>query len=110
MKQAKGQQQIPREQFTYLEDKNVYRGPEGHEAAYVDKQQVWRSGNERLTEYRYRMNAAHCSDCPLKAHCLRPTSKSRTLKRLERSQLIDDIFSEEWYDSGLRIEKHVVAQ
>lgn len=90
-KQAKGPQQISREQFTYLEDKNVYRCPEGHEAAYVDKQQVWRSGNERLTEYRYRMNAAHCSDCPLKAQCLRPTSKSRTIKRLEGSQLIDDM-------------------
>ena len=88
-KQAKGQQQIPREQFTYLEDKDAYRCPAGHEAAYVDQQQVWRSGNERLTEYRYRMNAAHCGDCPLKAQCLRPTSKSRTIKRLEGSQLID---------------------
>lgn len=88
-KQAKGQQQIPREQFTFLEVENAYRCPTGHEAKYVDKQQVWRSGNERLTEYRYRVSPVHCGDCPLKAQCLRPTSRSRTIKRLEGSELIE---------------------
>lgn len=88
-KQANGQQQIPRERFTYLEDKNAYRCPEGHDARFIDKQRVWRSGNERLTEYRYRMDESHCSDCPLRSQCLRPTSKSRTIKRLEGAELIE---------------------
>jgi hypothetical protein len=88
-KEANGPQQIPRERFTYIEDKDAYRCPEGHDATYVDKQQVWRSGNERLTEYRYRMDESHCSDCPLKSQCLRPTSKRRTIKRLEGAELIE---------------------
>lgn len=88
-KQANGQQQIPRDRFTYNVDKDVYRCPEGHDAAYVDKQQVWRSGNERLTEYRYRMDASHCGDCPLKSQCLRPKATRRTIKRLEGSELIE---------------------
>jgi transposase len=90
-KQAKGQQQIPREQFAFLKEENAYRCPAGHQANYVDKQPVWRSGNERLTEYRYRVSASHCGDCPLKAQCLRPTSKSRTIKRLEGAELIEDM-------------------
>jgi transposase len=90
-KQAKGQQQIPREQFAFLEEENAYRCPAGHQAKYVDKQQVWRSGNEHLTEFRYRVSPTHCGDCPLKAQCLRPTSKSRTIKRLEGANLIEDM-------------------
>lgn len=88
-KQTKRPQQIPRDQFTFLEKENAYVCPTGHLATYVDKQQVWRSGNERLTEYRYRVLPIHCGGCSRKQECLRTTSKSRTIKRLKGSELIE---------------------
>ena len=90
-KQTKGPQQISRDEFTFLEEENAYRCPMGHLAKYVDKQQVWRSGNERLTEHRYRVLPILCGSCSQKPECLRPGSKSRTIKRLEGSELIEDM-------------------
>lgn len=80
--------QIPREQFVFQATDNSYRCPEGQRLRYIDRTRLRRHSEQTLWEYRYRADPAACRACPLAAQCLRPTSASRTIKRLEGQELL----------------------
>lgn len=88
-KQATGETQIPRDNFTWNEQEQSYRCPNGHALKYVDRERKSRYGDRTLWEYRYRCSSEHCQSCPLMSQCLRPGASYRTIKRLEGQELVD---------------------
>jgi hypothetical protein len=86
---AKPNQQIPRSEFDWDDTEQCYRCPEGHRLDYRDRTRKQRHSGRQLWESRYRCDPAHCGVCPLANKCLRPGSKSRTIKRLEGQELLD---------------------
>lgn len=88
-KQAKPPRQIPREEFPWDESEQSYCCPQGHRLDYSDRTRKQRHGGRQLWEYRYRCDPVHCGSCPLADQCLRPGSRSRTIKRLEGQELLD---------------------
>lgn len=86
---AKPNQQIPRREFDWDDTEQCYRCPEGHRLDYRDRTRKQRHSGRQLWESRYRCDPAHCGACPLANTCLRPGSKSRTIKRLEGQELLD---------------------
>ncbi len=88
-KQAKDWVQMPREEFTFDQEKRSYQCPAGHELLYKDRTRKKRHGDRTLWESRYRCDRSHCQACPLMSQCLRPGSACRTIKRLEGQELVD---------------------
>lgn len=89
-KQAKKtDQQIPRSEFRFDAEQNSYECPAGHELRYCGRERKQRQGDRSLWQSRYRCDAELCQSCPLAAKCLRPSSTSRTIKRLEGQELLD---------------------
>jgi transposase len=87
---AKPNKQLPREQFIWDAKENCYHCPQGQRLSYVDRTRKRRHSDQSLWEYRYRAQPAQCRACPLAAQCLRATSASRTIKRLEGQDLLDE--------------------
>lgn len=88
-KKVRPPQRTPRSEFVWNEVEQNYRCPAGHTLEYAYRESKPRFGGERLWEYRYCCNAAHCAACPLAAACLQPGAKRRTIKRLEGQELLD---------------------
>jgi hypothetical protein len=86
---AKPNPQIPRTQFVWDAAEDCYHCPQGQRLSYVDRTRKRRHSDQTLWEYRYRADPALCRACPLAAQCLRPTSASRTIKRLEGQEHLD---------------------
>lgn len=89
-KAAKPDQQIPRDQFEWNEAEQCYRCPQGHPLKYDGRERKRRHSDRKLWEYRYRCDPVHCGNCPLASRCLRPGSASRTLKKLEGQELLEE--------------------
>jgi transposase len=89
-KQKNPPPQIPREEFVWDPVEKCYFCPQGHRLDYVDRTRKQRHSDHQLWESRYRCNPTHCQGCPLAARCLRPNSASRTLRRLEGQELLDE--------------------
>lgn len=87
---AKPTKQISRGEFKWEEQKQSYRCPRGKPLKYVGRTRKKRHSDHELWEYRYRCDPVHCSKCPLAKLCLRPGSASRTIKRLEDQELLDN--------------------
>jgi hypothetical protein len=81
--------QIPRDQFSFDTEQNLYRCPAGHELLYQSRNRKQRHGDRTLWESRYCCDPAHCASCPLAAQCLNPGKSRRMVKRLEGQELID---------------------
>lgn len=81
--------QIGREQFSWDEDAQSYRCPQGHLLHYQDRSRKQRHGDRHLWESRYRCPPQHCQGCPLAEQCLRNGATSRTIKRLDGQELLD---------------------
>jgi len=82
--------QIPRDQFEWNEAEQCYSCPQGHPLTYDSRERKQRHSDRKLWEYRYRCDPVHCGSCPLARQCLRPGSTSRTIKKLEGQELLDD--------------------
>lgn len=89
-KAIKPDRQIPRDQFEWNEAEECYRCPQGHPLEYDGRTRKQRHSDRELWEYRYRCDPVHCHGCPLAQQCLRAGSASRTIKRLEDQELLDD--------------------
>jgi len=88
-KKSQEVKQIPGEEFTWNEQEQSYRCPQGQEMNYVDRQRKQRHGDRTLWESRYRGDADVSGACPLMSQCLRPGATRRTIKRLEGQELVD---------------------
>jgi hypothetical protein len=89
-KKARPTQQISRDIFVWDEAEQCYRCPQGHRLKYQDRMRKKRHGGRHLWEYRYRCDSVHCGGCPLAKQCLRPGSASRTIKKREDQELLDN--------------------
>jgi transposase len=79
-----------REDFVWDAEHNLYRCPEGKILKYVDRERKKRRSDQIIWQSRYRTKADDCQGCPLLIGCLKKGATSKTLKRLEGQELIDD--------------------
>lgn len=88
-KKAKEQVQIPREDFTYDRERDVYICPVGQELRYEGRERKKRGGDQTLWQSRYRCTPDICGACTKRFECLRSGSSCRTIKCLEGQELLD---------------------
>ena len=62
--------------------------PAGHGMRQVSRSKDPRSDNRYVVELRFEQNESTCSQCPLASQCLSIESKRRTVRRLEKQELI----------------------
>lgn len=87
--QAKGESQIPHQEFTWNAAERTLCCPAGHRMTSRGRERKQRHGGRTLFEHRYECAASHCQVCPLAKKCLRSGSSRRTIKRLEGQELLD---------------------
>ncbi len=87
-KSASGEQQIPRDEFTYDAATNSYTCPAGHSLPYKDRHRKHRFGGRTLDQYRYQCSVLHCQACPQASRCL-AGGKARTIRRMDGEELLE---------------------
>ena len=89
-KQAeKGSPKITRDEFHWLEDKQTYRCPEGHELILTTSGRLKRHGGRYVQYQHFRCPPEHCTACPLRDRCTINPGKGRVVKRMDGQELID---------------------
>ena len=83
--------QLPKSKFTWLSDDATYVCPHGHRLEPEKASWVKRSGNQRLRNTTYRCSAEHCRVCPVRNTCTPTPDKGRTVSRLEKEELLDEL-------------------
>ena len=81
--------QIPKEDFRWQEQEQVYVCPEGHRLEKEYAEVVRRKGDEPLRVFTYRCPPEHCRSCPRQKHCARSPERGRTIKRSEYEELVE---------------------
>lgn len=87
-KSRSGEDQIPREEFTFDAEQNHYICPQGHRLEYKDREKKLRFGGRHLYQSRFQCSAQHCESCPLSSRCL-GGSGPRMVKRTEGEELLE---------------------
>jgi transposase len=82
----KKQGRFIRKDFSYDAAINTYRCPAGQSLQQTKK--LWKNVSGRV-EKRYLGSKATCGDCPLKASCLSPKAKYRTVYRWEHEEVLE---------------------
>jgi transposase len=80
------QARFTRKDFSYEAATNTYRCPAGQSLQQTKK--PWRNASGRV-EHRYLGSKATCGDCPLKASCLSPKAKYRTIYRWKHEEVLE---------------------
>lgn len=80
---------LPKEAFTWEEDAQQYRCPEGHPLTHIGKETKPESDGEPHVVFRFRCAPAHCSACPRQKECTTNPKRGRSLRRSEHQPLID---------------------
>jgi transposase len=82
--------QIPKSEFRWLEEEQAYVCPQGHRLEF--------STTTRSRRVRYDVQLRlytcppeHCQACPLRDRCTRNPQKGRTVSRLEREDLVEQL-------------------
>jgi transposase len=88
-RQAKPPKQIPRSRFEWNATEQTYRCPEGHLLKHTGRERRSRRNSEFVFEHRFQCPRELCQSCPLMSQCLRPSSSSRTIKRLEGQERLE---------------------
>jgi transposase len=89
-KQSKPEQKLPRDQFHFDTEQNLYRCPAGNPLPYRSRSRKQRHGDRKIWESRYSSDPADCASCSLAAQCLNKGKSRRMVKRLEGQELLDD--------------------
>jgi transposase len=85
----RGDDRIRKEAFTWLDEEQTYRCPQGHRLDYQGKQRKRRRGERHVVERRFHCAPRHCCACPLRQRCVRNPGTGRTVKRFEGEELVD---------------------
>jgi len=88
-RQAKPPKQIPLSRFEWNATEQTYRCPEGHLLKHTGRERRSRRNSEFVFEHRFQCPRELCQSCPLMSQCLRPSSSSRTIKRLEGQERLE---------------------
>lgn len=86
---VKNPTQIPKTQFTFDEEHNAYRCPQGHLMPFADYKYKPHADGANVRYNLYRCPAEHCQACPLASHCAKLPHKGRTIQRHPQQHLID---------------------
>ena len=76
---------IPKSQFTWDVDRQVYRCPEGHELGYLSSRTESRAGGQEVVLDLYRCPGKYCQACPRRVACTSKPVAGRTVSRASRS-------------------------
>jgi transposase len=79
--------QIPKSQFVWLAEEQVYVCPQGHRLTRIGQETRRRAEGRTLELTTYRCAPEHCQQCPLVKRCTE-SAKGRTIKRNEHEDLI----------------------
>jgi transposase len=82
--------QIPKTQFSYDRERDVYRCPEGHAMPFEDYKYKARPDGTNMRYKLYRCPAEHCRECPLAAKCAKLPDRGRTIQRHPQQERIDE--------------------
>lgn len=82
--------QIPKSEFTWLEDAQTYRCPEGHLLRYSCRVAAPRSGHEVVTLF-FVCPAEHCAACKRAKECTSSRKTGRQVSRMEKEELLDEL-------------------
>jgi len=87
-RRAKGpQRQIPKSQFVWLPQEQVYVCPRGHRLRRISQETRDRAEGRTVEVTTYRCPKEHCQECPLARRCT-SSANGRTIKRNEHEDLI----------------------
>ena len=93
-KSRSGEDQIPREEFSFDAQLNRYTCPQGHPLDYKDREKKLRFGGRHLYQSRYQCDVEHCQSCPLALRCLGgngpPYDQANRRRRVARSSASED--------------------
>jgi transposase len=81
--------QLPKTAFSWLEQEQTYRCPEGHWLHREQHRRVPRSGGQPVHLTLFRCPPAHCCPCPRRHTCTPTPEKGRTVSRLDNEELLD---------------------
>jgi transposase len=81
--------QIPKTQFKYDAERDVYWCPQGHELPFEQYKHQARADGTYQRYKIYRCPAEHCQACPVAATCAKLPDKGRTVQRHPLQELID---------------------
>ena len=82
--------QIPKSEFTWLEDAQTYRCPEGHLLRYTCRITAPRSGHEVVTLF-FVCPVEHCTACRRAKDCTSSRKTGRQVSRMEKEELLDEL-------------------
>jgi hypothetical protein len=80
---------IGKEHFTWIEDQNLYRCPEGHPMPWIGHQKRRQSDGQINVVHSYRCSPQHCRACPRQVACSTNPNRGRSIKRSEHEALVD---------------------
>jgi transposase len=86
---ARGEEQIPKDRFTFDPSIPGYRCPQGQVLKYRNRTTKQRANGEYFPLEIYQAEASDCARCPLQARCVRGGSGARTVRRQDHEELID---------------------
>ena len=83
--------QLPKSQFSWLVDEGTYMCPQGNRLRAERTTWVKRAGDQRLRNTTFRCPAEKCQVCPRQTDCTPTPDKGRTVSRLEKEELLDEL-------------------
>ncbi|MCH8048375.1 MAG: IS1182 family transposase [Planctomycetes bacterium] len=80
---------LPKSEFQWMQDEQVYVCPQGHRMGRVGQETRRQSGNRHLKIIQYRCPPQHCCTCPRQTSCTKNPKSGRTVKRNEHEDLVE---------------------
>jgi transposase len=86
----KKNKQIPKSEFTWLEDAQTYRCPEGHLLRYTRRIATPRFDHEVIT-LLFVCPVEHCTACNRAKECTTSRKTGRQIRRMEKEELLEEL-------------------
>ncbi len=86
--QVREGKKIPKDQFTWDADRQVYRCPEGQELGNVSSRTEGRAGGQEVVLELYRCPGERCQACPRRAACTTNPVAGRTISRARGEEVM----------------------
>ncbi len=104
-KAVDGEPQFSQQEFTFSTDLESCTCPAGHKMKTRSRGPKPRADGRVVYEVRFGQSAEVCSECPLAKRCLQPTSKRRTVSRMEGQNELDAQKEKMESDEGKRSQR-----
>ena len=82
---------IPKRDFTWLPEEQVYRCPEGNKLVAKSTTRLERSSDRTVLQTTYRCSREQCRACPRQEGCTPSPKIGRSVARLEHENLVDEL-------------------